>query len=328
MEAIFFLKSHRAKPLHTLFRLLSATCLIILTIIFMACDRGKQADEKSDLGSESHDPAEILASITPEGWELYDEVGSFTAANLYERINGRAELYLSYDVLTLNTATYERKSNIEDFLEISVYEMGNTTNAFGIFSMERAPGETPCELGRLSYRSDANCYIWKGTYYITIAVSDTTMEFQRLSYELARKVTTQLSDSNESVWGLSAFPSDALIPDSIQYFKVDAMGLDFMQNTYTAKYRREDKEFTVFLSQKENPEAALRIVKRYLNYSEQYGKGNTRITKSGLDFHVCDMGGTFDVILHKERFFLGVLSVPDPLEAVENIFKITNNLKF
>jgi hypothetical protein len=322
------LKSDRPKPSHALFRLRYTILLIILAAIFIVCDKGKQDVEKSDLCLEPHNLAEFLTRLTPEGWVLYDKVGSFTAANLYERINGRAELYLSYDVLSLTIATYERKSNIEDFLEISVYDMGEPTNAFGIFSMERSPGETPIDLGRISYCSDANCYIWKGTYYIIVVASNTTKEFKRLSLEIANKVTTLLSDSGEPVWGRSAFPSDALIPDSVQYFKVDAMGLEFMQDTYTAKYRRGDTKVAVFLSQKESPEAARNTAERYMRYSEKYGQGSKRVTKNGLDLILCDMGGAFDVIIYKERLVCGVLSVPDTDEAVESTLEILNKFQF
>ena len=319
---------NRLKPVTTqpIFTVLSF--LVILPLIVIAWEKGEERKNISDNNLNSNDLAVHLTQIIPEGWELYDKVGIFTAANLYERINGRAELYLAYDVISMTTATFERKGNIEDFIEISIYDMGEPINAFGIFSVERLPGETPMGLGRISYSSDANCYIWKGTHYITIVASDTTVEFERLSLDLARKIMTHLSDSGEAVWGLSVFPSDALIPDSIQYFKVDAMGLDFMQDTYIAKYRRGNGEVTAFLSQKNSPEAALNTVEQYKRYCEKYGQGNKHVTKNGLDLWLCDMGGTFDVILNKEGLVCGVLAVPDPDEAVAIAVEITNKLQF
>ena len=44
------------------------------------------------------DPAGAIERLSKNGWTLYDKVLSFTPDSLYEQINGRAELYLSYEV--------------------------------------------------------------------------------------------------------------------------------------------------------------------------------------------------------------------------------------
>ena len=265
-----------------------------------------------------------MAGFAPDGWNLFDKVNLFTADNLYERINGRAELYLSYDVTELTIATFEKIADIGEFIELSIFDMGNPTNAFGIFSVERFQGETPLDLGRISYSSGSNVYIWKGKYYITIVASDTTEELRLISLDMARKVTASLASSSEPVWGLSVLPQDGLIPDSIQYFKVDAMGLDFMQNTYTAKYQKRDAEITVFLSQQDNSDTAWNTMLSFIEQSDKYGQGSTREIKNDIEFFLCDMNGTYDVIFKRGRLVGGVLSVTHKdlaIEAAHNFWK-------
>lgn len=291
--------------------------LLTLVVALCACVDRPQATSDSELTSEPFSLSGFLARLAPEGWAIYDQVGHFTADNLYERINGRAELYLAYDVASLTTATFEDKTDIRRFVEVSVFDMGNPTSAFGIFSVERFQGDPPLDLGRMSYCSDSNAYIWKGKYYITIVVSDSTEEFQRISLDLANKVTAALMDSGERVWGLSALPQDNLITDSVQYFKVDAMGLDFMQNTYTAEYLKGKIPVKVFLSQQASPEAAHDLVERYAEYSKKYGQGYKRTKIDGAEFVLCDMGGTFDVIFQKGRMVSGVLSENNQVRALE-----------
>jgi hypothetical protein len=290
--------------------------------VVIFCFAGKKTAARSNSTFKPQKLPEMIAGLVPEGWQLYDRVFIFTADNLFERINGRAELYLSYDVVSLTTATFERGDNIAEFIEISVYDMGSPTNAFGIFSTERSPGETPLDLGRISYRSDSNCYIWKGKYYVAVVASDTTAELRQMSLEIAHKVTTPLMDSGEPVWGLTAFPPDDLIPDSLQYFKVDAMGLDFMKNVYTAKYRKRHDEITVFISKKDSSQEANSSVNNYIQYCENYGGSIKRVTKNGTDLFLCDMSGTFDVIFSVGRLVCGVLLMTDPDEAVESALAI------
>ncbi len=291
--------------------------LLTLAVALCACADRQQTTSDSEPRSESFNLSDLLARLASEGWAIYDQVGQFTADNLYERINGRAELYLAYDVISLTTATFEDKTDIGRFVELSVFDMGNPTNAFGIFSVERFQGDPPLDLGRMSYRSDSNAYIWKGKYYITIVVSDSTEEFEQMSLDLASKVTAALIDSGERVWGLSALPQDHLIADSVQYFKVDAMGLDFMQNTYIAEYLKGETTIKAFFSQQASPDVALDLVERYVEYSQKYGQGYKRTIKNGAEFVLCDMGGTFDVIFQKGRIVSGVISANHQVRAME-----------
>ena len=296
--------------------------VITLAVALCACTGTQETPSASGSATAPKNRSDLLVRLVPEGFAVYDQAGLFTADNLYERINGRAELYLAYDVINLTTATYEDKTDIARFIELSIFDMGNPTNAFGIFSVERYQGEPPLDIGRMSYLSDANAYVWKGRYYITIVTSDSTEEFQLISLDLARKVTASLIDTGEPVWGLSALPQDLLIPDSVQYFKVDAMGLDFMQNIYTAEYRKGETTIKAFLSRQASPDSALDLVERYAEYSQEYGQGYKRVKRDGVEFILCDMGGTFDVIFRKNRLVFGVTSVKDQDMAMEMAFDL------
>lgn len=291
--------------------------LLTLAGALCACTDSQQTASDSEPTSESIKLSDLFSTLVPRGWVIYDQVGLFTADNLYERINGRAELYLAYDVVSLTTATFEDKTDIGRFIELSVFDMGNPTNAFGIFSVERFQGYPPLDLGRMSYHSDSNVYIWKGKYYITIVTSDSTDEFKQMSLDLGRKVTATLVDSGERVWGLSALPQDYLITDSVQYFKVDTLGLDFMQNTYTAEYLKGEIPVKAFLSQQASSDAAQELIDRYAEYSQEYGQGFKRMMKKNAEFVLCDMGGTFDVIFRKGRVVSGVISANTQVSAME-----------
>lgn len=290
---------------------------LLVAISLMTCSNTPPDITKGDLTSETQILSDKIAELTPDGWEVYNKVMIFTAENLYEHINGRAELYLAYDVTSLTTATFEKKSDIGEFMELSIFDMDTATNAFGIFSVERSQDEAAMDLGRESYRSGSNIFIWKGKFYTTVVTSDSSDKLLRLSLDLARKVTAFLSDSGEPVWGLSALPQKNRVRDSVKYFKVDALGLDFMQNTYTAEYRKNDLEITVFLSQQNSSESARDSVAHYSEYAAQYGRGSRSLKKDGVEFVLCDMDGSFDVIFQKGRFVGGVQSVTNRSTALE-----------
>jgi len=268
-----------------------------------------------------------IASLTPKGWEIFDKIKHFTAQNLYERINGRAEFFLAYDMIRMTFASFISKSNKGQFIDLSIYDMKTPTNAFGVFSGERAPGELPVRLGRAGYRSDANFFIWKGRYYIRIISSGSTQEFKKIGMDMARTVTGFLQDSGEPVWGLAALPRVDRVPGSVQYVKVDAMGLDFMRDTYLARYQKGKVTLAVFLSRRDTPETAKGVVRRYAKYARKYCKGVDRIRKGPVELVICDMGGNYDIIFQKGRLVGGVSSVDDRTLAMQVAIDLWKKVK-
>ncbi|MBT8371298.1 MAG: hypothetical protein KJO34_10075, partial [Deltaproteobacteria bacterium] len=246
---------------------------------------------------------------------------------LYEQINGRASFFLAYDMIRMTYVSFTPGAEAAKFINLSIYDMGTPTNAFGVFSAERSQEESPLNLGRAGYRSNANYFIWKGQYYIQIISSEVTNEFKRIGMHLARKLTDFLLDSGEQVWGLAALPLTDRIPESIQYFKVDAMGLDFMRNTYTATYRKGNTLVTVFLSQQDSVESALTVVGRYAKYANKYGKGIDRLKDGKVELVACDMGGSYDVVFHKGRLIGGVTAVEDPGLAIRVAIEMWQQLR-
>ncbi|MCJ7773150.1 MAG: hypothetical protein MUP22_08470, partial [Desulfobacterales bacterium] len=115
--------------------------LIISGFIFLsACTRTTE-DASKNL-------PKIVSGLTPENWKLYDTVKQFTPENLYEHINGRAEFFIAYDVVSMTFANFVKNDLNGPFVDLFIYDMGTPTNAFGVFSAERSHEGTPLKIGR------------------------------------------------------------------------------------------------------------------------------------------------------------------------------------
>ena len=301
-------------------RILSLRLLVLTVVAVMSIGSNGQIVASQSL------PA-MVSGFTPKGWQIFDKVKQFTPENLYEQINGRASFFIAYDMIRMTYVSFVNSDKTSHFINLSIYNMGTPTNAFGVFSAERSQGESPLELGRAGYRSDANYFIWKGQYYIRIISSEATNEFQWIGMDLARKVTDFLLDSGEQVWGLTALPLTDRMPESVQYFKVDAMGLDFMRNTYTATYRKGNTLVTAFLSQQDSAESARAKVVRYAKYAKKYGKGIDRLKAGEVELVSCDMGGSYDVVYQKGRLIGGVSYVEDRGLAIRVAIEMWEKLR-
>lgn len=297
------------------------TCIIFILsgcILLSAC------------GQTNENPAKnlpkIVTGLTPEGWKLYGEVKQFTPENLYEHINGRAEFYIAYDLIGMTFANFVKTDMNGPFIDLFIYDMGTPTNAFGVFSAEKSQEGVPLELGRMAYQQDANYYVWKGRYYITVIASETSPELEAIAKELAQKTSSALNDSEDEVWGLSAMPRKDLIQGTITYVKTDAMGLDFMKDVYTAMYRKDNNEIKHFLSKKDSKEAAEDVVRQYAAFAGQYGNGTETSSLNGADLLICDMEDYVDILFQKENLVGGVLEVKEKDVAVKAAMEMYDQL--
>jgi len=292
--------------------------LVLLMMVVVVCQRViKQTIPPGDVAASPQRLATMAASLAPKDWEIYDKVRQFAAENLYEQIDGRAEYYIAYDVIGLTFASFDKSTDNSISINLSIYDMGTPTNAFGVFSGERSIGAPRLELGRDAYRSGANYYIWKGQYYVQIIAIDTLNILQQVGLDMAEKLTNILQDTGEPIWGLTVLPEANRVPQSIQYFLVDAMSLDFMRNTYMAQYTKGDVVVTTFLSQRESQEIARATVAKYIEYANQYGEGVKNLTADGAELVSCDMNGSYDVVFQKGNLVGGVSMVEEQNLAIQ-----------
>ena len=298
--------------------LLKKIGILLLTLVFFhaAVASAKIAENLSQL----------LTRIVPAGWELALPVQRFAPKNIWKQIDGRAEFFLSYGMVQMTFAVFADPSNPESFIDASIYDMENPTNAFGVFSAERHKDIIPVRMGREGYRAGGSLYIWKGQYYVRMIASDDNPQLQKISRELAEKLTASLHDSGEPVWGLDVLPEINRVPGSEQYFRRDAMGLDFMQNTYTARYLKNGVSISVFLSRRDSPAAAGDLRNRYAAYAKQFGEGFVEIKRNGMTITLCDMDGSYDALFHKGDVVAGVTSVENRELAVDSAFELWRHL--
>ena len=274
--------------------------------------------------AQSADITPLLAGLAPEGWGLLGEVERFTADNLYEKINGRAEQYLAYDVLGLTCVSLANSA--EQFIDLYVYDMGGPTRAFGIYSVERQEGQPAIDVGRGGYRVKASYFFWKGPYYVQVLASEAGEPFQRIGADIARSLADGLVDNGEPVWGLGALPQADRIPGTVQYFMRDALSLDFLSNTYTARYRKGDAEITGFLSRQPSAGAASDVLDAYQNYLKKYGELVGRSESDGTPVITGSIGGVFDVVFRRGELVGGVTSVADRSLAERAALDFLNGL--
>ena len=245
----------------------------------------------------------LFAGLAPEGWQQLGGLETFNAETLYEKINGRDQQYIAYDVQKMQFAGYMGDGT---FIDIYIFDMGKAENAFGIYSVERAEDQSAIALGNEGYRVEASYFFWQGSSYVQVIASETGHALEQIGLSMAQTVSNRLGDTGDDLWGLAALPAKDRQDATLQYFKNDALSLDFLNNTYTAQYAKGDAEITAFVSRQPSAGDAEQAFSRYIAYLSDYGQIAARPVRNGIPTIVGDMGGFYDVIFRHGEWIAGI----------------------
>jgi hypothetical protein len=262
--------------------------------------------------------AQALEGLTPEAFAQKSRVERYTEANLYEKINGRSELFHSYDVKGMTFVTFSKANDPARFIDVFLYDMTTPLGAFGVYSVERSSGSEAIETGDGGHRTKADIFFRKGQYYASILTSGPDEEVQKAASALADKLAKRLKGEAAEIWGIAMLPAKNRVDDTIQYVMVDALGLDFLTNVFKAQYRDGEAEFTAFVARCKSADNAAEVLAKYKAYFEEFGEmaEPAKIERSEVMF--ADLGGgDFDGACQVGDVIAGVTAVKGRDAAVK-----------
>jgi hypothetical protein len=261
-------------------------------------------------------PSEAQVLLTPDlagpEWTALGEREYFPADRLWEKIDGQAELFLQYEVVSLEAMTYQSRQDPNLTLDVSIYHMGQPLMAFGVYSYERPfPVNHPVQIGREGYE-DGGLYFWQGPFYTTIIPSlPDSPGILETMLKIARHLASQQPDDGSPLRGPALLPTSGQLPHSLKYFHRNAFGVDFMPGVFSAQYGSPDQPMEVFLTERPSPQAARETFDRYLQFLKGSGKLSTPRQEGGAAVVVCDMGGLYEWAFLRGSLIGGIKSVAD-----------------
>jgi hypothetical protein len=167
-------------------------------------------------------------SLIPEGaknFKKVDQAKLFDRKNLFDYMNGGAELYLSYDFQRLLVQEYRDKDRV---ITIEVYEMKTSQDAFGLYSLDQEADNPPqadtasrgenLAIGDKANYSFGFLKLWKGNYFVRIVDLSGSEQTKDVILELGRKISSRLDKKGELPELLSKLPVEGLVHNSERFF--------------------------------------------------------------------------------------------------------------
>jgi hypothetical protein len=257
-----------------------------------------------------------LSASTPNvfpsmnGWKQGGEIQTFSPDNLYEYINGAADLYLDYKFQELKVAEYqgEQKSSIT----IEIYRFPTSVHAFGIYSQERPANFNVLDIGLQGYRDEEGLYFLAANYYVIITASKIQPNHEEVLLTLADKVAKNLGEKGSWPRILFTFPPERKIKFSEKFIAKNFLGYPFFHSGFTALYDFTGKKTQIFVIEGHDLNDARQMMQKYL---QQVGKAPAEL-KEGL-YQIADpYHGKVD-LAWKGIYIFGILNLDDPAISLE-----------
>lgn len=246
----------------------------------------------------------VTADFSPmSGAELF---GSET---LSEKIDGKAELYLSSGFKELRCRRFARRDNPGRWIEVFIYDMDNPRNAFAVFSLQKRAEAEELSLARYSYRTSNALYLVQGKNYVEIVASVEGMMEDVL--EVGRNVIAKLPVDNEKVGEIGLFPAESLDSSSVTLHVSDVFGFSGLDNTFTATYRVGGVSMTAFLSQRKGPGEAAELAESYCRFLVENGATPVDADLQIPGAKLLKVFDTFEVVFSKGNILAGVHEADD-----------------
>lgn len=165
-------------------------------------------DMKAQSSSES------ISTIIPSGWVNDGPIKNYTPENLYEYINGGAELYISYGMKSVKSQRIVHKTMGE--IRIEIFDMVHAKNAFGVFTHTRTKDEKSIGQGS-QYFTGAQIF-WKGKYFVSVIADDDNNEIQDAILQISDSIEEQIQESGSIPKFVELLPKPKLVKDGYIFF--------------------------------------------------------------------------------------------------------------
>ncbi len=267
---------------------------------------------------QSAPPSSIEAFVPlPPGLKPLTAPETFEVRDLSDKINGKAELYLSADFSGLVSQRFKDEAASDLWIEAFVYDMGSGHNAFAVFSVQRRENAESLDFTRYAYRSPNAVFLVHGQYYVELIASQASsrviQSMEMLAVTFIRNTRTETITIAEQ----DLFPKQDLIADSISLIAADAFGYEQLNQIYTAGYRLNDEPQNANLSRRRAPREAEELAASYGKFLMNFGGQKLEQQLPIKNAQMIEILDTYEIIFSYGPFLAGVREADDRAQAEE-----------
>jgi hypothetical protein len=197
-----------------------------------------------------------------KGWNVSVESRVYDANDLWDIIDGAADLYLEYSFVDLHIARYTTESSRE--VKVEIYRHRDGENAFGIYSAERSPEYNFIPIGSQGYRQTSVLNFVGGEFYIKLSSYQSDLASGDDLLTIAKEMEKHLKMDASLPNALQFFPLEGKQLNGEQFIAQNFLGYGFLRAVYTALYGGSPS-FKAFIMEKKSRADADSTLKEYVS---------------------------------------------------------------
>jgi hypothetical protein len=215
-------------------------------------------------------PVTSMAGSTPdikalfpdiEGFTRSNDIVSYNPGNLFEFMDGAADLYLIYDFSGLNLQQYKDKDG--NTITIEIYNQKTVNNSFGIYSQERPFECEYLDIGAQATYMEGYLNFYQGKYYVKIGGFNLGKMDREYLTSTGKKVSGLLKEETTPPAMLTVFPEKAKVKNREEYIPKDFLGYSFFEKAFTAEYQESGVAYKLFIIETPDRPALEKAVAEY-----------------------------------------------------------------
>lgn len=242
----------------------------------------------------------------PEGLQPLTETEIFDTRNLSDKINGKAELYLSAGFTRLVTQRFRDERTTDLWMEAFIYDMGNSQNAFSVFSAQRRQDAEPLGLAQYAYRTPNALFLTHGRYYVEIIASKVSGQVLQPVKMMAETFIRNTPAETTTVNETELFPKQELVKNSIVLISSNAFGYNGFDKIYTAEYEFDDHSLMAYLSHRRTPVEAKELASAYTGFLLAYGGKNIEARLPIKDARLIEILDAYEIVFSHGSYLAGI----------------------
>lgn len=275
---------------------------ILLLLLPAFCINTKAADDK----------------LFPEvsGWKMKAEQRVYNASDLWELINGAADIFLSYYFQDLHIAEYTSKDKI---IRVELYRHLTADDSYGIYTAERMPDYPQVQVGSQGYKSQGVLNFLAGNYYVKVMSAGVEEADESAIALIAEKVNASLAQPVGLPVLSLVFPDEGRVYLSDTYIAQNFMGYSFFRNAFSVKYEKpvQLQLFVIRLTEDEIGE----MLDQYIKTMKE-----DKVSRKDDLYRVDDMFNGPVFLKKKDNYLVGTVNTGDENAATGLIDTLIKNL--
>jgi hypothetical protein len=237
----------------------------------------------------------------------------FSPATLSDKIDGKAEVYLSAGIAGMRCQRVALASAPQTWIEMFVFDMGKPANAFSVFSSQKRADVADLSLGDYAYRAGNELSFVHGQFYVELVATDESPATIDAAMAAARAyiAATAVAAHADVSTDEALFPREGLVAGSVTLLSTDVFGFDGLKDVFVAQYREGADEFTLFVARRAGARDAAAAAASLVNFfvKDCGGKEIGRMP-SPAGAVLVDSGGSFEGVFVTGAFLAGVHQAP------------------